>query len=229
MRVGHSTRDVAQAGLRSRMYDVNYDFDNPQNAWINPAGNNEDSITVVAPQPYALPASAGGFVPFPIFDIAFDFDTRRSELAALSGVLGAPDLVFDIDVPPPVPVTGNFVTGSFPTMPLPLRRLNGASGAQLSFNGDAVVHAMRFTFVDKNSSAQTVFLDSGNANPTYQRPELVSRRRCETGGNLAARADRGSCGAEWGWLDGGRSSTSTASASATRRRSRRSVEVASSA
>ena len=180
MRAGHMTRDSSFPGMTSSLlFDDNYDFDNPQNAWIDPGGSGEEPITVVSPQPFAFPALPGAFVPFPVFDVAFDFDTRRSEVAPFSGQPGTPDFVFDIDLPPPVPVTGTFVLGSIPAANLPLRRLTGPSGANFALNSDSVVYGMRFTFVDKNSSARTAFFDSGNADPNYETlsiiPEPASR------------------------------------------------------
>ena len=155
------------------IYNQNFDFDNPQNAWINPTGHpanaagfglNEAPIEVVAQSAYVITAFASTYVPFPAFNPLFDFDGAqgRTEPSAISGSSAeAPNVVVDIDIQPPVNPSNNFILGTFPTSPTPARRVTAASLATLGNFTDAVIYWMRFTAVDKNSSARSSMLDLG--------------------------------------------------------------------
>ncbi len=87
--------------------------------------------------------------------------SKRQAVIPLGGRSSRPTLVGDLAVAPPVQPSFNLVEGSWPTSPIPVRRLIGASGAGLSTYMDPVSYRMRFTFVPKNSSAQTLFHDMG--------------------------------------------------------------------
>ncbi len=180
MQMSHTTAEAnnpSSFGIQSP-YVVNFDFDNPQNEWLMPIAHpnpintnlNEAPILVVPPLTYMVggltPISV--FVPFPSLVIPFDFDNNRTE-PSMTGVLTPPNLIVDIDIPPPViEVNGNrnVVVGSNANSPFPVRRLFGPSLAQAGVSGlpffqDAVMYHGRFTTVNKNSSARTLFYDVG--------------------------------------------------------------------
>lgn len=168
MRLSHSTANpIGTFGLVTA-YSANYDFDNPQNEFIQPTshpGNlslNETPITVVPSSPYVVPVLASMFVPFPALSPLFDFDDfMRAEVSVISNIASQPNLLVDIDIPAPVAVSNNFVFGNFPISPVPVRRLAGAPGATLAANSDNVAAHMRFTFVGRNSSVRSIYYDLG--------------------------------------------------------------------
>lgn len=188
MRLSHSTSNpLGTFGLVS-VYAQNYDFDNPQNEFIQPTshpGNlalNEAPITVVPSSPYVVPTLSSSFVPYPGLSTLFDFDDfQRTEINALSNTATQPSLLVDIDIPAPVAVNNNFVFGNFPISPVPVRRLIGFPGATLAANSDNVASHMRFTFVGRNSSLRSLYYDlgTGGANADFfaltTTPSIVSR------------------------------------------------------
>lgn len=157
------------------LYNQNFDFDNPQNAWINPTTHptnapgfspNESPIEVVSQSVYVVPILASTFVPFPALNPLFDFDgvQGRTEPSAISGSSAEePNVVVDVDIQPPVLPSNNFVFGTGANAPNPARRIFGASLSTLSASGDNVTYWARFTVVDKNSSARSIMLDLGVA------------------------------------------------------------------
>lgn len=170
MRLSHSTANpLGTFGLTS-VYSQNYDFDNPQNEFIQPTshpGNlalNEAPITVVPSSPYVVPTLASMFVPFPSLSTLFDYDDfQRTEISALTNQATQPSLLVDIDIPPPVAVNNNFIFGNFPLSPVPIRRLIAPSGSTLAAVSDNVAAHMRFTFVGRNSSVRSLYYDLGVA------------------------------------------------------------------
>jgi hypothetical protein len=148
----------------SAIYNFNADFDNPQNAWLNPGAPpaNQAPIQVVAPQIYFTPSLASTYIPFPSLLPTFDFDAKQTAINPVGGQTFRPNLLVDIDVVPPVFTSFNAIEGSLPTSPIPVRRLIGPSGANLAFSADAVAYRMRFTFVPKNASSRSTFHDVGS-------------------------------------------------------------------
>jgi hypothetical protein len=170
MTLSHTSRSADPTVLStpfamSSLFAFNADFDNPQNAWLNPgpAPANHAPITVVATQPYVSVVGATTFVPFPLLQPLFDFDARQTAINPVGGQAFRPNLLVDIDVGPPVLPSFNFIEGSVPTGPIPTRRLVGASGAGVAFNADTVAYRMRFTFVSRNASSTTLFYDVGSS------------------------------------------------------------------
>ncbi|HGY91662.1 MAG TPA: hypothetical protein ENK43_10880 [Planctomycetes bacterium] len=188
MQMSHTTAEAnfpSSFGLMSP-YAVNFDFDNPQNEWLMPQAHpspinpnlNEAPVLVIPSTTYTVGqfTPIGAFVPYPPLAIPFDFDNNRME-PSMTGAFVSPNLIVDIDIPPPVlEVNGNHnvVVGANADSPFPVRRLVGPSLAQpgvsgLPFLQDAARYHGRFTTVNKNSSARTVFIDVGatTMNPDY--------------------------------------------------------------
>ena len=178
MAMSHTTASASSAatfGL-SAVYALNFDFDNPQNAVLQPTSHpaglplNEAAILVIPPQPYVVPVLASAFVPFPAFATLFDVDDGgRTESSAATGFLVEPNIVLDINIPAPVAPTGNFIFGNFPLQPVPVRRLTGGPGALQAANADNVASHMRFTIVARHSSMRSLPYDAGalQADPDY--------------------------------------------------------------
>jgi hypothetical protein len=183
MKLSHTTADASSAGSLGLQtnYFLNFDFDNPQNEFILPTTHpgglplNETPITVCPTQVYTVPALASSFVPFPNLNPLFDFDDGGRTEANTASILVQPSIVIDVDIPPVVQPSFNFVLGNFPTSPNPFRRLTGASGSALANRADNVCYHMRFTVVSRNSSARTTFYDLGTlaANANYNSLTLV--------------------------------------------------------
>lgn len=184
MQMGHSICDAPNLGTGASQgltvtFDENFNFNNPQNEWIDPDSHpfqgldmqgeqDEAPILVTGPTAYdvGFATLAAQFIPFPLLELPFDFDFNRTELNS-QGVSRNPNVLIDINTPAsaaaPVPPTSNLVLGTNVNMAVPPRRLAGGPNAQQAFFLDPVVYHGRLTFVKKTSEAQTRFYDLGAA------------------------------------------------------------------
>ena len=188
MQFSHTTaQGTPMASGLTAPYVVNFDFDNPQNEWIMPFSHpnpmnmnlNEAPVLVVPTTTYVVGqfTLVGTFIPFPPLVLPFDYDDNRQQTSVITGTTVNPNLVVDIDIPPPVIEMNNMrnvIVGANANSPTPTRRLLGASLLQPGTMGlpaaqDAAIYHSRFTTVNKNSSALTLFYDLGSAtvNPDY--------------------------------------------------------------
>jgi hypothetical protein len=142
-------------GLNS-LYRANYSLPTPQPpdpqnlSFVNPAYGG---VLLTAPRTYSAGPGFTSYYPFPVFDRPFDF---------LGSGPGAGNLLLEQNIEPGLQ-SANF-NRFRATAPAPVRRLIGgprSSGNLTSTAGGCDIYDMRFTFVTLESSARSLFYDTG--------------------------------------------------------------------